>query len=102
MTGATMTNAVLSERQQQQHTQAMLLLAKIDNKLQAMNGTMREVQINDAEQDLRLSCNTTHLKQLEAEMKDIQRQTWKVAIAVAVLAGATMEGVKAVAGLLTP
>lgn len=96
------TNAVLSERQAQQFTQTMVLLAQIDDKLTVMNGTVRGVQINGAEQKMRIKVNEKRLLLVEGELRKAQKQAWKVAIAVALLAGAGMAGADRVLSLVIP
>ena len=91
------TNAVLQERLEQQHTQTMLLLAKVDDKLTKLNGTVEQIQMRDAEHEVRLvrveECSQTvraREDKLRGEIEEVRKYTWRIAIAVALVAGAAM------------
>jgi hypothetical protein len=99
---ASVTNAVLSERQEQQHTQTMVLLAQIADKLTTINGCVRSVQISDAEQELRLKCSEKRLGKIETEQKETQARFWRIAVAIALLAGAGMAGAEKALSLIMP
>ena len=93
---------VLSERQDQQHTQVMLLLAKIDNRLANTNGSMHAVQILGVEHEQRIEVVETQLEYLKRKEEETQERSWKIAVAVALLTGLGMAGGNAVLGLITP
>lgn len=99
---ASVTNAVLSERQDQQHTQTMVALARIEDHLSAMNGNVRDAQISSAEHNLKIGCNEKHLKGFERELKKAQERYVKVAIGIALLTGMGMAGANTVLSLVMP
>lgn len=96
------TNAVISERQDQHHAQAMLAMARMEDQLTKMNGNVRDAQISNAEHELRIECNEKHLTKMEKELKKAQNHAWKVALAVALLTGMGMAGANQIFGLVTP
>jgi len=99
---ASITNAVLDERQEQQHTQTMVALARIDDRLVKMNGSVRQMQINDAGYEQRIESNTTRLIDIEKKQEEAQTRSWRLAVAIALLTGAGMAGVNAALGLVIP
>ena len=106
---AAVTNAVLQERLDQQHTQTMLLLAKVDDKLTRMNGSIETCQTQSAEHEVRIDrieeCTRTirtREDKLRAEIEEVRRHTWRTAIAVALVAGATMGSVQGILSLVLP
>ena len=96
------TNAVLQERQEQQFTQTMVLLAKIDDKLAVVSDTIHQVQIREAGQGLRLDCDEKRLAQVEDKLEAAQKHIWRIVVAAAVLTGAGMAGVDKVLSLIIP
>ncbi len=99
---ASITNAVLSERQDQHHVQTMLAMARMEDQLIKMNGSVRDAQISDAEHGLRIECSEKRLVKMEKELKKAQDHAWKVALAVALLTGMGMAGANTVLGLVVP
>lgn len=99
---ASITNAVLSERQQQQFTQTMVLLAQINDHLTAMNGAVHEEQILGVEQELRIKCLSTHVEKIEQELKKAQDRAVKLALAVALFTGMGMAGANKIFSLVIP
>jgi len=103
------TNAVLQERLEQQHTQTMLLLAKVDDKLTTLNGGVKEMQVQCAEHEVRLGqieerAGTVRTREdkLRAEIEEVRRQAWRTAIAVALVAGAAMSAGERVLSFVLP
>ena len=103
------TNAVLQERLEQQHTQTMLLLAKVDDKLTKLNGSVEQIQLRDAEHEVRLTkveaCSKTvraREDKLRAEIEEVRRHAWRTAIAVALVAGAAMSAGERVLSFVLP
>lgn len=96
------TNAVLSERQQQQFTQTMVLLAQIDDRLATMNGAVREEQMLGVEQELRIKCLSTHVKKIEMELKKAQERAVRLALAIALFTGMGMAGANKIFSLVIP
>jgi capsule polysaccharide export protein KpsE/RkpR len=99
---ASITNAVLNERQQQQFTQTMVLLAQIKDHLATMNGSVREEQILGAEQELRINCLSKHIEKMEQELKKSQDRAVRLALAVALLTGMGMAGANKIFSLVIP
>jgi len=99
---ASITNAVLNERQEQQHTQTMVALARIDDRLVKMNGSVRLMQINDAGHEQRIVSAESRLVDIEQKQEEAQTRSWRLAVAIALLTGAGMAGVNTVLGLIMP
>ncbi len=103
------TNAVLQERLEQQHAQAMLLLAKVDDKLTRLNGSVNQIQLTSTEHAVRINKieKCTHTIQaredkLRAEIEEVRSHTWRIAVAVAIIAGAAMSASERILGVLLP
>lgn len=103
------TNAVLQERLQQQHAQTMLLLAKVDDKLTRLNGAVEGIQLSSAEHEVRIDNIEERSRsareregKLREEIEEIRKHAWRIAIAVALVAGAAMSAGERILGFVLP
>ena len=98
MATARITNAVLQERQDQQHTQVMLTLARMEDKITTLCKRIQEAEIISAEDRARIAMLE---KQQVMTGQDSKRMT-RLVIAIALIASAMTATADRLIGLLIP
>lgn len=102
MTTPRITNAVLQERQVQQHTQVMLSLARVEDKLTTMSQRAQDAEIASVEDRARITAIETQHATMKTDLAGVKRQTLRLIVTVAVLSGASSVAVDRFIGLLFP
>lgn len=93
------TNAVLQERQVQQHTQVMLSLARVEDKLTTFCQRVQEAEITSVEDRARITAVETQQETMKTGLASVKARTWRLVVAVAVLGGAASVAVDKLIGL---
>jgi len=96
------TNAVLRERIDQQHTQVMLSLTRVEDKLTTLCSRVQGAEVVSAEDRARIAVVETRQATMQADLSSVKKRTLRLVIAVAVLSGASSVAADRVLGLLLP
>lgn len=96
------TNAVLRERIDQQHTRVMITLARVEDKLTTLCQRVQEAEVASAEDRARISIVETRQKTMQNDIAGVKTRTLRLIVAVAVLSGASSVAVNSLIGLFLP
>lgn len=99
---ATVTNAVLQERQAQQHTQVMLSLARVEDKITTLCQRAQSAEVASVEDRAHIAAVETEQKTMKTDLTSVKARTLRLIVAVAVLSGASSVVVDRFIGLLFP
>ena len=102
MSTSRITNAVLRERIDQQHTRVMLTLARVEDKLTTLCGRIQEAEVASAEDRARIAIVETKQKTMQADLSSVKSRTLRLIVAVAVLSGASSVAADRLIGLFLP
>lgn len=102
MTAQRITNAVLQERQVQQHTQVMLSLARVEDKLTTLCKRQQDAEVTSVEDRARITAIEAQHKVMKTDLDSVKSRTLRLIIAVAVLSGASSVAADRFVGLLFP
>ena len=102
MTPSPVTNAVLQERIDQQHTRVMLTLARVEDKLTTLCGRVQGAEVASVEDRARIVAVETKQATMQADLSSVKTRTLKLIIAVAVLSGASSVAADRLIGLFLP
>jgi len=96
------TNAVLQERQVQQHTQVMLSLARVEDKLTTFCQRQQDAEVSSVEDRARITAVETQQETMKTDLAGVRARTLKLIVAVALLSGASSVAVDRFVGVLFP
>ena len=96
------TNAVLQERIDQQHTRVMLSLARMEDKLATLCQRMQQAEVASVEDRARIVAVEGRQSAMNTDLAGVKKRTLRLVIAVAVLSGASSVAVDRVIGLFLP
>lgn len=94
------TNAVLQERQVQQHTQVMLSLARVEDKLTTLCQRVQDAEVASVEDRARIAAIETQQETMKTDLAGVKTRTLRLIIAIALLSGASSAAVSSFLGLL--
>jgi len=100
-------NAVLQERIDQQHTQVMLSLAQLTDKVTMLCQRVQETEVAKVEDQARITALEKQHVTMQTEQSTLQDsltasnvRIWRITVAVALIAGATSAAADKLMGLL--
>ena len=99
MTTQRITNAVLQERQVQQHTQVMLSLARVEDKLTTLCQRVQSAEVASVEDRARIAAVEQQQETMRDDLANVKSRTMRLVVAVAVLGGATSVAIDKLIGL---
>jgi len=102
VTSPRITNAVLQERQDQQHTQVMLMLARVEDKVTTLCQRMQEAEITSAKDQARIMAMEVQQEVMRGDLSSVKARTLRIIVVVAVLSGASSVAAERLLGLLLP
>ena len=102
MVAVRITNAVLQERQVQQHTQVMLALARMEDKLTTLCQRVQQAEVASVEDRARIVAVEKRQSAMNTDLAGVKKRTLRLVIAVAVLGGATSVAADRIVGLFLP
>lgn len=95
-------NAVLQERIDQQHTQVMSSLAQLMDKVTTLCQRMQEAEIASTRDQARITAVETRQTAMQTDLTGVKSRTMRLVVAVAILGGATSVAVDKLVGLFLP
>ena len=95
------TNAVLQERQVQQHTQVMLSLARVEDKLTTLCQRVQDAELTSVEDRARIEAVEGQQSAMNTDLAGVKKHTLRLVVAVALLGGASSVAVDRIIGLFS-
>lgn len=102
MTTPRVTNAVLQERIDQQHTQVMLMLARVEDKVTTLCQRVQDAEVASVGDRARIAAVEKQQASMETDLSGVKARTLRLIITVAVLSGASSVAADRLIGLLLP